>query len=146
MVPEIVPAVVCVNVPIATGEEKLPLALDKWAVKTFPGVKVPAIVKGTETPAPEQNGEPDIVPVEIVCIPANKRNLFVPMGFEPVTAYVPAVPAKEVYVPFDVVLPPIVYNGAIAVCRVMETELFVKLPVDTSDQYSVLLIEDKVAS
>ena len=86
MVPETVPAVVCVSVPTVTGEEKLPLASDSCAVKTFPERKVPVMVKGMETAAPAQNGEPDIVPVEMVCVhPANKKNLFVPMGFEPVT-------------------------------------------------------------
>jgi hypothetical protein len=59
---------------------------------------------------------------------------------------VPSVPAKDVYVPATVVQPPIASNGDIAVCRVKETELFVKLPVGSNAQYSVVLFEAKVAS
>ena len=66
MVPEIVPADIDAKVPIAIGEAKLPLAFDSCAVKTFPVVKVPEVVKGTEIVDPAQNGEPLIVPVEIV--------------------------------------------------------------------------------
>jgi hypothetical protein len=55
-----------VSDPIFTGEPKLPLASDNCAVKTFPALKVPDIVYGTETPDPGQNGEPEIVPVAMV--------------------------------------------------------------------------------
>ena len=85
IVPGIVPAVVDGNVPIVTGEAKLPLASDNCAVKTFPKVKVPVMEKGTETFDPEQNGEPAIAPVDIVFLAANTKYLFVPMASEPVT-------------------------------------------------------------
>ena len=61
----IVPAAVPVSVPIVTGAAKLPAAFDNCAVKTFPGVKVPAIAKGTLTIVHAQNGLPEIVPVVI---------------------------------------------------------------------------------
>ena len=41
-------------------------------------------------------------------------------------------------------LPPIALKGDIAVGRVRDTELLVKLPVVASDQYSVWLIEARV--
>ena len=97
MVAAIVPDEVAVRVPIVTGEEKLPVAFESWAVYTFPEVKVPDTVYGTEIDAPAQNGEPDIVPVVIVCVfPAKTKNRLLPMAFDPVTPFVPAVPAKEV--------------------------------------------------
>ena len=65
IVPEIVPSFVEDNVPISTAEAKFPLEFDNWALKSFPDVKVPVIVNGTETVAPAQNGEPLIVPVVI---------------------------------------------------------------------------------
>lgn len=40
----IVPALVEVSVPIATGLVKLPVASDSWAVNIFPAVKVPLMV------------------------------------------------------------------------------------------------------
>jgi len=49
-----VPAEVDVSVPIFTGDAKLPLAFDNWAVKIFPELKVPLLVYGTETEAPAQ--------------------------------------------------------------------------------------------
>jgi hypothetical protein len=64
-VAEMVPAVVCVSVPILVGLEKLPDELESCAVNTFPDVKVPLIVKGTDTEAPEQKGEPEIEDVVI---------------------------------------------------------------------------------
>ena len=64
---DIVPATVDVKVPIITGEAKLPLAFDSCTVNIFPEVKVPETVNGTDTTDPAQNGEPVIVPVEIVC-------------------------------------------------------------------------------
>lgn len=95
MVPEIVPEVVDANVPIFTGEAKLPDAFDSCAVKIFPELKVPVIVKGTATVVPAQNGEPEIVLVAIVCFfPANTKNLFVPILLEPETPLAPAVPAN----------------------------------------------------
>jgi hypothetical protein len=51
----IVPADVPVNIPILTGEEKLPVPSDNCAVKIFPLVNVPPKVKGTLTASPAQN-------------------------------------------------------------------------------------------
>ena len=105
------------------------------------------ILYGTDTIAPAQNGEPDMVPVVTVWfLPANTKNLLVPMTLEAETPFVPAVPAKEVYGPVNERLPPIASKGAIAVGRVNETELLVKLPEVVNVQYSVLLMETKVAS
>ena len=67
MMPEIVPAVVWVRVPSVIGDPHAPLASESWAVKTLPAVKTPVMVKGTETDDPEQNGEPVMVPVVMVC-------------------------------------------------------------------------------
>lgn len=148
IIAEIIPADVDVNVPIVTADAKLPLAFDNWAVKIFPLTKVPVIVKGTETDAPAQNGEPAIVPVIIVVVflEANTKARFAPIAFEPVTPLMPAVPANVVYWPAIVVLPAITSLGLIAVGRVAEIELFVKFPTVANDQYSVLLIEFNVAS
>ena len=63
----IVPAAVPAKVPIVTGAAKLPAALESCAVKVFPAVNAPVIVKGTLTVAQAQNGLPAIVPVVIVC-------------------------------------------------------------------------------
>jgi hypothetical protein len=111
----------------------------------FPETYVPVMVKGTETDAPPQNGEPDIVPVVIVCrISANTKNRSVPMAFDPVIPYVPTVPARDAYEPAAEALPPMASKGVMAVCRVKETELFVKLPAVASDQYSELLMPSSV--
>lgn len=66
IVAAMVPLPVEVKVPILVGLEKLPLALLNCAVKTFPGLKVPVAVKGTFTAAPEQKGDPETVPVEML--------------------------------------------------------------------------------
>jgi hypothetical protein len=60
-----VPALVEVSVPMATGLAKLPVASESCAVNMFPAVKVPLMVYGTFTAAPAQKGEPVIV-VEVV--------------------------------------------------------------------------------
>jgi hypothetical protein len=43
-VPEIEPAAVDDKVPIVTGEPKLPVASDNWAVKILPALKIPVVV------------------------------------------------------------------------------------------------------
>ena len=113
----------------------------------LPGVKIPVMVNGTETAEPSQNGEPVTVPVVIVCAAnAKAKNLFVLMAFEALTPFKPGVPNKSVYGPVNEALPPMIFSGAMAVCRVKETELFVKFPDVNNDQYSVLLIETIVPS
>jgi len=105
-------------------------------------------VNGTLTPvAPAQNGPPVIVTVVIIFFcSAKRKNRLEPIKLEIVTPEVPAVPAKFVYVPVTVVLVATASNGAIAVGLEMETELLVKLPAVTRDQYSVVLFETSVAS
>ena len=49
-----VPATCEVKVPITTGLANDPDASDNWAVKTFPALKVPEMVKITLTDAPGQ--------------------------------------------------------------------------------------------
>ena len=93
-VPVTVPAgIVAVIVPEGSTPEadkvpivvpgKPPDAFDNCAVKTLPALKVPTLVKGTETDAPveavTQNGLPIIVPVEIVAgtaVTAPEREIF----------------------------------------------------------------------
>jgi hypothetical protein len=58
----IVPELVEDKVPIEVGEAKDPLALDNSAVNTFPELKVPVAVYGTETALPSHKG-PVTVPV-----------------------------------------------------------------------------------
>ena len=50
----IVPAVICVKVPMAVGLLNDPVSSDSWAVNTFPELKVPEIVKATLTATPAQ--------------------------------------------------------------------------------------------
>ena len=54
-----------------TGEAKLPAAFDNWAVYILPALKVPTLVKGTETEAPvealTQNGLP-VIAVSVVMV------------------------------------------------------------------------------
>ena len=61
-----VPAAVELRVPIFTGLTKDPAASLSCAVKTFPAVKEPVIVKGTLTNVPVHTGELT-APVVMVC-------------------------------------------------------------------------------
>lgn len=67
MVALMVPAVVCVIVPMLVGDAKLPLAAESCAVNILPLLNVPLMVKGTLTeavsPLPAQKGEPLMVEV-----------------------------------------------------------------------------------
>ena len=66
IVADMAPAAVLERVPIFTGEAKLPDASESCAVKTFPLLNAPEIVKGTETIVPAQKGEPEMDEVVIV--------------------------------------------------------------------------------
>ena len=68
IIPLILPEVVCATVPIMTGDEKLLLASESWAVKTLPELYVPVTVKGMETEAPVQKGEPVIEPFIVIVL------------------------------------------------------------------------------
>jgi hypothetical protein len=69
----IVPAEVDETVPIVVGEVKDPEASDNCAVKVFPPVKVPPMVKGIlMLVCPAQKGLSEIVPVVIEVILADK--------------------------------------------------------------------------
>ena len=77
----------------------------------------------------------------------NVKDLFDPILFKELTPLVvKEVPPRVVYVPARLKLAPTTFKGEIGSGRVSETELFVKLPAVTNDQYSVLLIEVKVPS
>jgi len=60
------------KVPIlAVPLEKEPELFESCAVYTFPEIKVPVLLNGTETEAPAQKGEPFIGPVVITCARRN---------------------------------------------------------------------------
>jgi hypothetical protein len=61
----IVPEFTEVIVPIFTGLANDPAAFESWAVKTFPALKFPVLLKGTLTAEPGQNPVGEIVPVAI---------------------------------------------------------------------------------
>jgi hypothetical protein len=58
-----VPELVELRVPIVTGEVKLPVLPDNWAVKTFPASTIPALLKGTDTVEPAHKQGCPIFPV-----------------------------------------------------------------------------------
>ena len=67
IVADIVPLAVELSVPMLVGDAKLPAELLNCAVNTLPELNVPVFVQETLTLEPEQNGEPEIAEVVIVC-------------------------------------------------------------------------------
>ena len=59
---------VLVTAPIETGEAKLPAAFDNCAVYTLPPLKVPTLVKGTETVAPVEDVTQKGLPTKAVFV------------------------------------------------------------------------------